>query len=70
MNVIFDAANRQHFHFVLAGNASKIWPEALLQLWSNESAPLFGAKNAMHDATGKRMHGRRTILSSLAGLLL
>ncbi len=55
--MVIDTANDQRLHFILAGDAAEIWPEACLHFGFDERAAFFGGPDAMHQATGEGVHG-------------
>ena len=61
--MVFHAANDQSLHLVLPRNAAEVGPETLLEVRLDERATFVCGPNAMHQTTGKGVHGG--FLSSL-----
>ncbi len=48
MGMIFDAADGEGFHVVLAGDAAHLRPQACFKLRRNNFLAMLGAENVMH----------------------
>lgn len=48
MDMIFDAADGEGLHAVLASYAAHIGPQARFQFWRDYFLAVFGAKDVMH----------------------